>query len=483
MRMHGEAMEENRMSQGGRLTSQRTQDYVAVWTVVLLLSGQGFRYLLGIPVYVVLCVVTVTAVVVTMRVQARDLRIPVLLAAYLGVAVATVAWSATRTVTALAIVVLLVTTYVAVACVRRTSPVRFMELLYRGLQISLFGGFAFEVIVALAVRHPLAPLSADLANAGGNRLEGEELLWSRAKLLSGGPIEGFVGNRNPFAAIALFAAITGLVLLMERRIRKADGLTTLAMAAVVHVFTQSATVTVAAVYLAALALAALVIRRVPVHAKKALSFTVLACTAIAAVLTIKFRVEIFAMVDRSGDASHRTEIWRQVIAAAEHRPEGWGFVGYWPIWEQPYAGILDRAGLVATHSHNAFLDAWLQLGLIGLVLLLGMLVLTFGSAWRLVERAGRGDTFVPLGWVMLTAALSLQALTESRLLVEGGWFLLVALFSSAPQVFMLTIVDPEFVHSASLRPQRDVHERAVVAHVPAQENGGGVPGPTVGESG
>jgi O-antigen ligase len=240
----------------------------------------------------------------------------------------------------------------------------------------------------------------------------------------------------------------------------------------VHVLTQSATVTVAAVYIGLMVVAALAIRRVPLRAKKAFSFSVLAVTAIAAVLTIKFRAEIFSMVDRSSDASNRTEIWRQVISVAEQRPEGWGFVGYWPIWEQPYAGILDKANLVATHSHNAFLDAWLQLGLIGLVLLLGLLVLTFGSSWRLVERAGRGDTYIPLGWAMLTAALALQALTESRLLVEGGWFMLVALFCSAPKVFTLTIVDPEFVHSATrkLEAKAEADREATVAASLAQES-------------
>jgi len=462
--------QEIRVSKAAWLTSERTRDYVTVWTIVLLMSGQGFRYLMGLPAYAVLSVVTVAAVAATMRTRIRDLRIPVLLAAFLGLAVASVVWSATRTVTALAIVVLLVTTYLALATVRRTSPARFLELLYRGLQVSLFGGVAFEVIVALVVRHPIAPLVGDLVKIADDDLGKTGIMWSHDMLLSGGPIDGFVGNRNPFGAIALFAAIAGVALLMERRIRAIDGLVTLAMAGVVHALTQSATVTVTAVYIGLLAMAALAIRRVPLRAKKAFSFTVLAFTAIAAVLTIKFRAEIFAMVDRSSDATNRTEIWRQVISVAEQRPEGWGFVGYWPIWEQPYAGILDKVGLVATHSHNAFLDSWLQLGLIGLGLLLGLLVLAFGSAWRLVERAGHGDTFIPLGWAMLTAALALQALTESRLLVEGGWFLLVALYCSAPQVFILTIIDPEFVHSATRRSEAEADRAAAAATALAQHN-------------
>lgn len=441
----------------GWMTSERVRDYVTVWTVVFLMSGQGFRYLMGLPAYAVLCIITVAAVAVTMRTSMSGLRLPVLLSAFLGLATASVFWSATRAVTALAVAVLLATTYLAVATVRRTSGARFMELLYRGFQISLFGGVAFEGVVTFVVRHPIAPLANDLGSLASNVPGNPGLIWSHDTLLSGGPLDGFVGNRNPFAAIALFAAMIAVVLLMERRIRVIDGGATLLTAGAVHLMTQSATVTIATAYLSALVVAALVIRRVPLRAKKALSFSMLACTAIGGVLTVKFHTQLFALVDRSSEASHRTGIWRQVAALAEQRPEGWGYVGYWPVWEQPYRAIVDQAmvdgaGVVVTHAHNAVLDAWLQLGLIGVALFAGLLLLTFGSAWRLVERAGRGDTFIPLGWVMLTVALALQALTESRLLVEGGWFMLVALYCSAPQVFALTIVDPEYVRSVDLLP-------------------------------
>jgi len=432
-------------------TRQRPRAWVTVWTVVLLFSGQGFRYLLGVPLYSVLTALTVVAVVVTFRRSLSRLQVPALIGTFLALATLSVLWSQTRLVTALAAGVLAVTTLVAVLIARGTSRGQFMAFLYRGLQVSLFGGLLFEMYVAFVVRADLPPLATDLSDIAKVDGGGEPILWSRNNLLAGGPIQGFVGNRNPFAAIALFAAIVAVILLLERRIRLVDGLVTLAVAFAVHLLTQSATVTVAAVYLTGLAIAALLIRRAQPSAKRALSFGVLACTAIVAVLTLKFRAEIFAMFDRGPDATHRTRIWDQVVEFAWQRPEGWGYVGYWPIWEDPYATIVERAGVVAAHAHNAFLDAWLQLGFIGMALLLVMVVLSFGSAWRLVERAGPGDTYIPLGWALLTAALALQALTESRLLIEGGWFLLVVLYVSGPGVFTLTIVDPELVRTGAPR--------------------------------
>lgn len=435
--------------------TERGRAYVTIWTVVLLISGQGFRYLLGLPAFVVLCLVTVTAVAVIFRPRIATLRPPLLVGMFVTLAAASFAWSATRGVTALALMAMLLTTFIALVTVRGTNSVQFMVLLYRGLQISLVGGVIFELVVAFIIRQPMGPLVNDLRGIAGDHPDALPEQWSANLLLEGGPIDGFVGNRNPFGAIALFAAIVAMVLMMQRRIRRRDAAVTIALAFAVHLLTLSATVTVAAAYVVVLTVAALAIRAVPEPMKRVLSFTVLACTAVAAVLTIKYRDAIFAMLDRGADATHRTEIWNHVIDHAWQRPEGWGFVGYWPVWRDPYASIVDDVGVLAAHAHNAFLDAWLQVGLIGLMLLLAMVVLLFGSAWRLVERATWGDTYIPLGWALLTAALVLQALTESRLLVEGGWFLLVALYCSGPPVFKLTIVDPELVHSGSLPSPRE----------------------------
>jgi O-antigen ligase len=444
------------------VASPRARDYLTVWTIVLLMSGQGFRHLLGLPAYTVVGALTVIAVAVMFIASGKKPRVPLLIWAFVGLAAISALWSATRGVTIAAVAILIATTFLAVATVRSASTARFMTLLYRGLQISVFLGLLFEIVVATVVRGPVYPLFGDLARIAGIDETDATITWSENRLFEGGPIQGFVGNRNPFGALALLAAIVAVVLLLEKRIRRTDGMVTLAAAIAVHVLTMSATATVAAMYIGVLTLAAIMIRSVPETIKRTVSFGVLACTAVAGVLTLKFREEIFAMFDRGSDATHRIDIWNQVILFAEQRPEGWGFVGYWPVWEEPYASINANTGIVATHAHNAFLDTWFQMGIIGLALLVVIIVLLFGSAWRLVERASQGDTFVPLGWALLTAALALQALTESRLLVEGGWFLLVVLYCSGPQVFTLTMVDPDVVHTGAPAPPAPVSGDIVV---------------------
>lgn len=429
-------------------TSTWGRAYAAVGAIVVLSSGQGFRYLVGVPLYAVGVVLTVAVVLLAFRRHLRKVRVPLLIWTFVALAAMTLLWSATRGVTAVAVLALVATTAVAVVIVTSTGRTQMMAYLYRGLQFSLALGLAFELYVALIVRAPLPRLSTDLASISGVNPSALPM-WSGNLLFSGGPIQGFVGNRNIFGSLALLAGIVAVVLLLERRIGRLDGFLTLGAAVLVHALTLSATVSIAALYAGVLAAAALIIRVAPPRRKRVLSFAVLACSAVVAVLTIKFRTEIFALFDRRSDATNRAFIWDHTMSLALERPEGWGYVGYWPIWQEPYSSVVNGVGVVAPHAHNAYLDTWLQMGLIGLALLVVIVVLTFGSAWRLVERASAGDTYIPLGWALLTAAIALEALAESRMIVDWGWFLLVVLCCSGPQAFTLTVVDPELVRTGA----------------------------------
>jgi len=416
---------------------------------VLLVCGQGFRYLCGVAGYSILAIATVVLLVFAFRPTWTKLKPPLLIGSFVGLTALTMAWSATRAVTVLAVVALIITTAIALMTARGTTSGHYMVLLYRGLQASLALGLVFELFVALVIRRPIHPVVSDFSKVAQEHADHAAIWWSQNLLFDGGPIQGFVGNRNPYGAIALLAGIMAFVMLLERRVRRRDAIATLAAALVVHLLTRSATVTVALLYVVLLALSAFAIRRAPMAWKRPISFATLALTAVGGVLTIKYRDMIFDLLDRSPDATHRADIWLQVVHYAQQRPEGWGYVGYWPIWSDPYASIVDSTGVVAAHAHNAYLDAWLQTGLIGMVLFLVIMVLLFGGTWRLVERASRGDTFIPVAWALLAAAMAIQGLTESRPLVEGGWYLIVALFCLGPQLFTLTIVDEELVHYGS----------------------------------
>lgn len=441
------------MSETSRpLAISRPRDHVAIWAIVFLVSGQGFRLLLGIPLYAVLAVATIAAIAVAYRPSLRSLRPPVLLGAFIGLAVASTLWSATPWITVLASVILLAITFMALSIVRQTTVGRVMGMVYRGFQASLFIGIVFELIVAVFFRRPIGPRQNDLVGIADGLLS-VEFLWSENRLFTGGPIQGFVGNRNSFAAIALFVLVGVVILVLDRRIGRLDAIVSGLLALGVLYLTQSATITIAAVFALGLFVSAMIIRSAPVRFKRALSFTVLGLTAMSAVVTLKYYSVIFTLLGRSPDATDRADIWAAMFTYSLQRPEGWGYVSYWPIFEEPYASIVENSGVFyAAHGHSSYFDAWLQMGIVGAALLVTLVLLTFLGAWRLVERAEPKDSYIPLGWSLMIAILAVQSLAESRLMSEWGWFLLVVLFCSAPGAFSLTLISEDMVRTGDRTP-------------------------------
>ena len=124
-----------------------------------------------------------------------------------------------------------------------------------------------------------------------------------------------------------------------------------------------------------------------------------------------------------------------MIGLAQQRPVfGWGWVSYWAPWVKPFKGLATRNGVEYLQAHNAWLDVWLQLGIVGLVVFILLVLSTFGRTWFLaVDRPrttvadDRPYTATALLPVLLLAALIAQSFAESRLLIEGGWAILVTL--------------------------------------------------------
>ena len=110
---------------------------------------------------------------------------------------------------------------------------------------------------------------------------------------------------------------------------------------------------------------------------------------------------------------------------------GWGWVSYWVPWVAPFDHLAENNGVRQLHAHDAWLDIWLQLGILGLVVMGALVLSTFARSWAYaVDRpqslpgkpgALTAATLLPL---LVLVALLVQSVAESRLLVEYGMFLL-----------------------------------------------------------
>jgi O-antigen ligase len=83
----------------------------------------------------------------------------------------------------------------------------------------------------------------------------------------------------------------------------------------------------------------------------------------------------FAVLGKDATFTGRTQIWAAVMKQIAERP--WTGFGYGVVWDLegawgPLAQIIKDAGFTPRHAHNAWLEAWLGLGVFGLA--------TFGLA-------------------------------------------------------------------------------------------------------
>lgn len=431
----------------GRLGGERSRHLAASALVFVVFSVQGLRYLTGLWGLGAICAVVIAWFLLTTLGRYRSFpRVPPLVVAFVALALLSTTWSVTAGLTLLATALLALTSLLGVVLGSALTPREAFAALYRGLQACLGVSIAFELVVAAigrAVRPLVNEFGVYVTDSAGHA-------WSDNLLSVGGPIQGFVGNRNILGFIALLALILALSGARQRAVRALDAIITAACAIAVLVLTRSATMTISILTLVVLVLAAFGIRRVPQRWKRPVSWTFAGACVALAVVALKYREEVLGFFDRSPDFTNRTEIWVSVAQHAGLRPEGWGWVSYWPVWHYPYSDIPAVDGVPIFQAHNALLDAWLQLGIVGALLLLAMMLVLTVSIWRLVERGVPGDSVTPVVWMCLAAALILQSLTEARLLTEGNWVLFVALMTMVPSAIGLRsaerYVDAEPMH-------------------------------------
>jgi O-antigen ligase len=139
---------------------------------------------------------------------------------------------------------------------------------------------------------------------------------------------------------------------------------------------------------------------------------------------------VLAELGSGSTLTGRTAIWSAVWAMIKrHFWFGYGYSGFWRGASGPSAVVWSVVGSTPPHSHNGFLDTWVDLGALGLLLVVSSLGVTFVRAWVVMRRPGS----VLMAWpLVLVVFLLLFNLTESALVVRNSlfWILYVAVAGS-----------------------------------------------------
>lgn len=407
----------------------------AIGVFAFLLGSSGVRAITGFPVFIALAAaLLVIGVVMFVRLRPerfRWYRLPSPLYWFLILAVASIAWSQYRFESVLGVLAQLSTTVVAVVLAYVLSWQELLRTLASALRYLIGLSFVFELWVALFVQHPVMPWW--LSQPEGRPLN--ILYWSRNLLFEGGPIQGLVTSSVLLGFLGLIALIVWGIQLRAGLVRPIFGWFWVAMAVATLLLTRSATVWVAlAAVLVTLAFALWTRRRAP-ERRRPVYLAGLGLLVAGAAVAVFARGFVFDLLGKSADLTGRTETWAKVWELVTERPWfGWGWVGYWPTWVEPFEGLDVKAGMPVPSAHNAWLDVWLQLGFVGVLVFAPLVLLTLWRAWFwAVDQPRRGPgTALPYAtsslWPLLVVvALLAQSLTESRMLIEGGWLLLIVI--------------------------------------------------------
>lgn len=421
------------------MTTGRRRSLVGAYATFALftaLAGQFWRNLLGwwgFGAVVLVVVVGAIALIVAEKPRWSWRRTPKSTIAFLAIATLSIAWSYYPGASALGVALLLAATLLAVALVLCLTWTRFVRTLGAAIKWILGLSVAFELWVAIFVQEPLLPNFPDF------EVTGEKLpmafYWSRGLLFEGGPIEGIVASRNLLAMVALLGLIVFGTMLAAGSMRRAQGIGWLVVSGLVFVLTRSATVIlVTAIVLVALGFVAWA-RRVGAERRRGVYWAAAGVLAASVTLLLVFWNALLDVFGKSEDLTGRFDIWNAVVGLAVERPWfGWGWVGYWVPWVEPFDGLAVRNGVEYLQAHNAWIDVWMQLGALGVIAFASIVIGALWRSWFLAVDRPRDPAGRPLPYsaaslvpLLVLVALIGQSLAESRILVEGGWVLLIAI--------------------------------------------------------
>ena len=355
-------------------------------------------------------------------------RLPWYAVGYIGWATVSLLWSAWPQATAVTLLLLWITTVQGLFVGAVLTWRELVRAIASALKWVMALSIIFELWVSIFVKAPILP--GFVVAKADDPIE----YWSRNNLFDGGRIQGIMGNANLLGPVALLAIIVFAIRFAARAPRRGLLVGWIVLSAYLFYRAGSATAYAALAGVAVVLATVLLMRRARRPGERTKYYIAYAVVAVGGGMALWFlRDTIFSALGRSSDLTGRETIWAAVLERANERPVvGWGFSTPWAPWDPAFDGWIIDHGQSVMQAHNAWIDVYLQLGIIGLVL---FSLAAFAYVWRTwffaVDRPRwdlRDDRpYSPLTLLptLVGAILIVQSLAESAPLLLWGWMFLI----------------------------------------------------------
>ena len=331
--------------------------------------------------------------------------LPVSLLVFVGLAGLSVLWSQYQWATLGGVAYLVAFTILGVSIALTRDTIQIVRAFGDVFRVVLWISIGVEILSGLLIDTPIVFLGVE-----GN-------------LADLGPIQGIMLSRNQLGLLALVALVTFGIEFITRSVSRTTAVVSLVLAAASVLLSRSPVILAVLVIVLASAVAIYFLRKVAPERRRVWQLAILAATILLAVFAWIARARIISIFSANSELSYRLDLWRKVLdLVALHPLEGWGWVGYWRPEVQPFPVFAIAGEREPNSALNSFLDVWFQLGLVGLLVFIGLVGLTFTRSWLL---AGQRRSVVFAWPALVLVALIVTALAESSLLVEYGWMTFV----------------------------------------------------------
>jgi len=337
-------------------------------------------------------------------------------------------WSNYQLISLAALGAQIATTVVAVFFAIQFDWRQLLNIFANTIRAVLALSLLIELVAAIT-----GPIKPPFANFEGETPPAPAYWWVQGNLFSSDRIQGFVGNANLLAFVSVLGLAVFLVEYLVSARNQRLAVFSMVAAATFIALSKSASMSVALVMAAVAAVIAMIAEGRPRASRHRIYRTSIWLALFGILIVVIYWVELTDFLGKSPDASGRFYIWQTVWSLITERwLLGWGWISHWVPGVSPYEDLIVIDDVPHYHAHNAFLDVLLQLGVIGLGLFVWLVVSTFVRVWKIAVSHTNPLYLWPLFAFMVIAT---QSLTESRLLIEIGWALLVLLALKSREPF------------------------------------------------
>ena len=399
------------------LGSARFTSTLALLAVVTGFSTHAIRAVIGWPGLIgalgAIALLAVLSFIAQRKLIEWHGLLPISALLFVGWCALSIIWSDYQLATVAGVVYQLLFAFLAVYIALVRDAIQIVRVVGDALRVLLTVSLALEVLSGLLLDVPI------------------RFLGIAGNIAAGGPIQGLFGSRNQLSIVALIAFVTFLVELRTRSVRPTLAAFSISLAALCILLAHSPVIAAVSVVVGLATLALYLLRKVPANRRTLVQWALALVTVGVLVLAYIYRTRVIDLLNARADFQVRYKLWIQIWELIPiNQITGWGWVGSWPTDLYPFNAIQDATGAYHPDGLNAYLDVYLQVGFIGLLLFVALIALAFSRSWLLASNRRS----VVYAWAPLVmVALLVTSVFESSILIESGWMLLVICTVKASQ--------------------------------------------------